>query len=763
MSGEDVSLSASAGLALPASLGETATFPYRLQAKVGEGNMGMVYRAVEPALGRSVAIKFLKLGSLGEGSSTTREMQLRFLQEARSAAAIQHPGAVTIYRVGQERGVAFLAMEWLEGETLAARLARLGALGVEEACELTLQALEALQAAHDAGVVHRDIKPANLMVLRDGRLKILDFGIARFRGADLLRTEIGVMLGTPAYSAPEQLRGEDVDARTDLYSLGTTLYEALTGQLPYRAGNLLELATKVLRESPLPIGSLRPNLPPLLEQLVARALAKDRAERWQSAREMAAGLRALAVSTAPAVSAALASPGWDGAGTLAMPQPQGGQVYRGAPSQLPLALVHLVSSWPAQNLAAQPVERLLARLLDKPLHTHAFSGGAAFGNRMLLLHDGQVLAAIDRRTGRCGDGVAAELSGELPAELYPVPDHLPRPTLAVLAGLLGKTRLRQGGLDSSIVHFPGLAAKLAAEQFDGVLHLRREGGEGRIVLVAGQAVLAFYSGAWEDVDLEQTWTHWAAQFPLSLAIEQVAAAPLELTFSLRLRDLEVVCQRAPGTGGTMKSGSLAARRLPMLSRRLEKPAETVTLLPAGDLEAGGDGWRESPAARVLAWLLGDGASHFADAKLAASWKYLAEWLPLVDRARLYADLTRPGSDHRVRFDVATFDASAKLLHLVRRFPRITAERFRQVVSDAVAEKEARMAGGDIGAVLLVAPEFPPEVIALYLETVESRSTGLRRLQENLTGYAGFVRVGPRRGFHLLLVEEGAGGFSPLDV
>lgn len=767
MNTPESSVPATAPGSAPVGAVETPSFPYRLQSKVGEGSMGIVFRALETALGRPVAIKFLKLdpGAGSHPTPSTREMQLRFLQEARSAAAIQHPGAVTIFRVGQERNVPFIAMEWLEGETLAARLARVGQLPVEEACDFAIQALDALQAAHDAGVVHRDIKPANLMILRDGRVKVLDFGIARFRSSDLLRTESGVMLGTPAYAAPEQLRAEEVDARSDLYSLGMVLYEALAGRLPHSAESLLELAGKVLRETPTPIGIVRPELPPPLVSALSRALAKDRAARWPSAREMARALRAAAPARPSVPDAVAASPTWERAGTIALPHSEsGGLVYRGVPAQLPLALAHLVSSWPAQSTSAQSVERLLARLLDKPPHAPAFSGGVAVGSRLLLLHDGQVLAAIDRRSGRHGTEVADDLGGNAPVQLHPVPDALPRPTVQVLAGLLGTATLVQGGLDSSIVHLPGLAAKLAGERFDGVVRVRREGGDGRVVLVGGEPVLAFFSGGWEDVDLEQVWTAWVGQFPLAIEIEKVAAAPLDLTWSLRLRDFELACERSSSTGRTSRgSGSLTARRLPLLTRRLGASSTTLELSPVGEVETGAEAWRESPAVRLLDWLLTEGATHFAEAKVASRWKYLAEWLPLVRRAKLYTDLRKEGRSRSGRFDLATLDGDGKVLHLARRFAKIDAETFRRALAQAIEEKESRIAGGDIGGVLFAAPEFPPEVIELYVDAIESHASGFRRIQENVTGYAGFVRIGARRGFHLLLVEERGGKYSPLDV
>src|SRR5436309_3218106 len=233
------------GMAFPPQ-SPTPTFPYQVEARIGEGAMGIVYRALEPSLERRVAIKSLHAQMLaGEEPETAREYRLRFLQEARAAAALSHPGAATIYRIGEEEGTPYIAMEWLEGKTLERLIQDEGKLAPERAVRLMIDLLGTLDAAHRNGVVHRDVKPANLVLLPDGRLKVTDFGIARLRGSDLVKTQAGFVLATPRFASPEQLRGEDVDGRSDLFSTGILLFHLLTGRFPFSGTDFLQVASSV--------------------------------------------------------------------------------------------------------------------------------------------------------------------------------------------------------------------------------------------------------------------------------------------------------------------------------------------------------------------------------------------------------------------------------------------------------------------------------------------------------------------------------------
>ncbi|MBA4158380.1 MAG: protein kinase, partial [Gemmatimonadetes bacterium] len=273
---------------------------FRVQEVLSCGGMGVVYRGQDLRLGRTVALKFLlPQYSLDSGAKE------RFLQEARAASLLDHPNICTIYEAGEtEEGHLFLAMACYRGETLRERLARLGVLPIEEAVELARQIARGLGAAHEAGIVHRDLKPGNLMLAAEGTLKILDFGLAKVR--DLSITRSGERAGTVAYMSPEQLQGEPVDGRSDLWSLGAVLYELLSGRLPFGAGHELSTAYRILYQEPVPLSSLRREIPAALEQLVARLLCKEPAGRYATAaaamqvlEAVSAGSTVLAVEGGP--------------------------------------------------------------------------------------------------------------------------------------------------------------------------------------------------------------------------------------------------------------------------------------------------------------------------------------------------------------------------------------------------------------------------------------------------------------------------------
>ncbi|HWN42548.1 MAG TPA: protein kinase [Thermoanaerobaculia bacterium] len=261
---------------------------YRLLDPLGGGAMGTVYEAEDTRLRRRVALKFLP-GEL------TRDpvAKARFLQEAQAASALDHPNICTVHEVGEtEDGHLYLAMAAYDGETVKERIAR-SPLSVDEALDIACQAAHGLAKAHREGIVHRDVKPANLMVTRDGMVKILDFGVAKLRGAAGINVA-GSFLGTPAYMSPEQARGEEVDPRSDVFSLGVVLYEMLAGTRPFRSGEGVTSALRsLLEDRPAPLRSVRPEVPAELERITGRMLAKPPADRYPTGAEVAAELTAI--------------------------------------------------------------------------------------------------------------------------------------------------------------------------------------------------------------------------------------------------------------------------------------------------------------------------------------------------------------------------------------------------------------------------------------------------------------------------------------
>ena len=269
----------------PATLSGRTISHFRIGEPLGSGGMGVVYAAEDIRLGRLVALKFLAPELIRDPEAKTR-----FLTEARAASALDHTNLCTIHEIGEsEDGLLFLAMPRYDGESLEHRIAR-GPLPVEEAVDIVVQAARGLAKAHEHGIIHRDVKPGNLFVTRDGVVKILDFGIAKLAG-EVGPTQTGSSLGTPSYMAPEQMRGEAVSPRADVWSLGVVFYEMLAGRRPFVGGAGAAVVHAVLHEDPEPLARLRPDVPAELDRVLSRMLAKDLEHRPADAEEALADLR----------------------------------------------------------------------------------------------------------------------------------------------------------------------------------------------------------------------------------------------------------------------------------------------------------------------------------------------------------------------------------------------------------------------------------------------------------------------------------------
>ena len=249
---------------------------YRILERIGRGGMGTVYRAMDETLHREVAIKVLNT-ELNDPA-----VARRFRAEAVTVARLNHPGIATVYELFQNEGQWLMVMEFVRGETFEALVTRKGPLAVEQTADLCMQALAALAHAHSLGVVHRDLKPANLMITETGTVKIMDFGIARVAGTEHL-TSAGFLMGTPAYMAPEQVMGKDIDARADLYAIGVVLFHLVTGKLPFKGDTPFEMAQSRVRDEHTQLRAVRSELPPWLDQVLDIALARAPEQRFQSA------------------------------------------------------------------------------------------------------------------------------------------------------------------------------------------------------------------------------------------------------------------------------------------------------------------------------------------------------------------------------------------------------------------------------------------------------------------------------------------------
>lgn len=730
----------------------TPTFPYRILREVGHGAMGMVFQAEDIELGRVVAIKVIRPSILAELSAADVESLVdRFIQEARATAALQHPGVPAVHRVAREGRWPYIAMEWVEGRTVEELLLGGRSLSPSAVARLGIQVLSVLDTAHRQGIVHRDIKPANLMITREGQIKVADFGIARMSQGAVVQTLAGTVMGTPQYAAPEQIDGRAIDGRADLHALAATMYEALAGRAAFTGDSVVEILMKVQTDVPEPPSRWAPAVPPALDAVVLRGMAKRPEDRFASAREMATALQPFLAGTNPGGTGRLAV---GEAPTVAPTGPATILVPGSSPHAIVGALIH---RWPPKPLGRQATRRLLDRVQERPLHAPAFSGAVELADTCLLVADGTVHLAFDRRTGDVGDALIEALPESVDPVLHALPDqHDPR-LVPALASLLLPDEPRLAGLDTSVVDMARFADKLASEEFDGAIRFVREDALGFALYSRGRALLTVFGDGWPQARESARWQQWALGAPTVADVCDRRSHFPALTYRRHLADLAFTIAQPEGEAVSgLRSDTLAER-------------QALRLVPegAGQLDARrGDSTIQSlllgdTAYADARWLLTDVATQFEQYDRASRWKGLVGALPEVERVVLHHDFTelRGPAPH---VDVATYGAGGGLLHIVRRVALGASDAVTRLIADAIDLKTKTPDGASLAAAILIAPTFDDGALNAYFKGL--RRSGTLGLWARLDAFGhreGFLRTGARAGFHVLLVEETQGRRRPL--
>jgi predicted Ser/Thr protein kinase len=350
--GTEISAQADAGRTAKTTRMPDKIGRYEIQGELGKGAMGVVYRAVDPTIGRPVALKTMRVDIHGADSE---DMLKRFQNEARAAGVLNHPNIVTIYDAGEAEGVFYIAMEFIPGKTLAQVLLEQRACSAEQIVNFGTQICAGLDYAHSKKVIHRDIKPPNIMIAPDGTAKIMDFGIAK-AGASL--TQTGEVLGTPNYMSPEQVKGKDLDGRTDLFSTGVILYEMATGERPFNGQNVTTIIYKIINENPPAPRELDVTVHPGLSQVIVKCLSKDPEDRYQNGADLAMALKSykiVSVAEPRGASAPVASPNATGFATRPMQAASPTVLRTAAPASAAAAAAKAASSKPEPAAHTEPI------------------------------------------------------------------------------------------------------------------------------------------------------------------------------------------------------------------------------------------------------------------------------------------------------------------------------------------------------------------------------------------------------------------------
>lgn len=762
---------------------------YAIEKEVGRGGMGVVYKGIDKRLERPVAIKVLNLGSGGEteqNQALHSESVERFRREAKVIARLAHPNIVSIYDVGEAFQQYYMIMEFAEGKPLSSLVREGRPVPAPVVTSVAAQICSALAYAHENKIIHRDIKPANIIVSAKGLTKLMDFGIAQLHTEGSKLTQAGSMMGSLMYTSPEQLNdASQVDERTDIYALGVTMYELLTGQSPYQSQSLSQLIMEILanHQDANAIRTINPDVPEVLELVVARAMKKNPQERYASAYEMASDLGRLLQTSSMNQTLQFQLNFNDSTSDL----PSDRQTTRFRDSSLIRKttidtelvkalkmrrqwLPEQLQSWKKQVIAQSDVTQVLTKLIEPVLIGDAISGVLVIDSEFyIFVEKGLLVGACHLQTSAVDDSVFSLLPKQASLiELF-IPEENQPLVPALLAQIIsGSGQVLQQNLDSSLVDLLPLVEALSnrSDPFTGYVIAHAHENLYYYGFEAGQECLAICAqtdtnrfDSWSDIKL-------LVQEPgVLLDIYQASPRLVGPSLTKLLSACNLNMSYVDVSNSTLQNiVDMGTEEVPIhliqeAKKNLKLDLEckqTSNVISLGQVVDNTRLIQNSLHLKLSEWLTREYFYLLNSTGSTNSLKYIYSWIPAIESIAFEEDLDGDdGLKHRfqwVNHGQVAGEKYKKILALAA-FGNGSQADLNAFIDRVITVKKHLIKTGDIGGAFYVSTEpFETEALKLfYTRTVEPRK-GLLGSLDTLTKYKGFVRIGMNRGFHLNLLE-----------
>ncbi len=775
---------------------------YEIQKEIGRGGMGLVYLAIDKRLDRKVAIKVLSLSQSESTELSNEEVVKRFQREAKAIAKLTHPNIVSIYDIGDEDGLYYMVMEFLEGSSLGNILKYKDKVSPSLVINIGIQICNALQYAHENGVTHRDIKPENIMLSQKGIAKLTDFGIAQLSKDQAKLTQAGSMLGSIMYISPEQLHNAaNVDSRADIYSLGMTMYEMLSGTLPFEGESVSEIFMKILTESPKSLKTYTPEVTDALDQIIAKSLIKDRELRYQNASDMAYDLsRLIEINQQfnPQNDLTISNYGFDMInnfdplkGTMINKQSNNNRFFTQTSLRRTsidkniiqvlkgnfLWIAILIENLSNQVLHQNDLNQIISKVSEPSLYGKAFTGAIVIDKSIyMFVYNGYFLGAVDTIKNLKGQTVFQSIPEKPSLIELRVADENQELIPVIIASIINNyvTPIHEN-LDSSIVNLKSLIENLSnVEHFTGFISCYTETNIYYIGYNNGQQI---FSVPVIKVPESQEGLNDSIYDIISKGVifnayisNPVIEGPS--IFNLLKNSTVELKYNNPQKSVLYDIVDLGTEEVPIhvvkevkqnanLLLDLHQNTQITLLNKSIDLL---EVVKNSSHYKFSEWLVKEYFYLLNSSGNITSLKYIYSWIPAIENFKFLEKLQGENNNYyefSVVFHGQVKGENYKKVLMMARFGDGSKESVDEFINDVIQVKKKLIKSGDIGgAIYISTEEYSSDSLKLFYErTVEPRKGfGLGSL-DKLTKYKGFVRIGFGRGFHLNLIEYRGNEFT----